>query len=297
MVIIGHKNQREFLKKSLDNSKISHAYLFSGLDAIGKKEIALEFAELVNKQKKDSPDIMLIKPELSIGISQIEDMQKRLFLKPFSAPYKIAIIDDAEKMTTHAQNRLLKTLEEPRGQTIIILISSKPETLLETIISRVQSLKFYPFSKAEMKNFLKEKVSDSELEKLIFISEGRPGRAVDFLKDSEKMSDLWKMFNDIENILESDIAYRFKYINDFLNKDNSEEFLNIFLKYFRLVLLSKVSGVEMGNKFKNNFSTQKIQEIIKLGEKMNYLFIKTNINKKLALETLFLNLPNALTNN
>jgi len=297
MVIIGHKNQRDFLKKSLNNSRISHAYLFSGLDALGKKEIALEFAQLINKQKKDSPDIIIIKPELSIGISQIEDMQKRLFLKPFSAPYKIAIIDEAEKMTTHAQNCLLKTLEEPRGQTIIILISSRPETLLETIISRVQSLKFYPLSKKEMKDFLKEKAPNTELEKLIFISEGRPGRAISFLKDSQKMSDLWKMFNNIESIIESDIGFRFKYINDFLNKENSEEFLNIFLKYFRLVLLSKTSGMEIDDKFKNNFSIQKIQEIIKLGERINFLIIKTNINRKLALETLFLNLPNALTNN
>ena len=297
MVIVGHKNQREFLKKSLNNSKISHAYLFSGLDALGKKEIALEFAQLINKQKKDTPDIIMVKPELSIGISQIEGMQKKLSLKPFSAPYKIAIIDDAEKMTTPAQNRLLKTLEEPIGQTIIILISSKPEILLETIISRVQSLKFYPLSKKEMRDFLKGKVSVSELEKLIFISEGKPGRALNLLQNSEKMSQLWKMFNDIKNIIESDIASRFKYINDFLDKDNSKEFVDIFLRYFRLILLSKVSGRAIGDKFKNNFSIKKIQEIIKLSEELNYLLIKTNINKKLALETLLLNLPDPLINN
>jgi len=97
--------------------------------------------------------------------------------------------------------------------------------------------------------------------------------------------------------MKSDIASRFKYVNDFLGKENSEEFLNIFLKYFRLVLLSKVSGINMGSKFKNDFSISKIQEIIRLGERMNYLFIKTNVNKKLGLETLFLNLPNTLINN
>jgi len=150
------------------------------------KAVYNSFTQLINKQKKDSPDIIIVEPELSIGILQIENMQKRLSLKPFSAPYKIAIINDADKMTVHAQNRLLKTLEEPKGQTIIILISSKPETLLETIISRVQPLKFYALSKREMRNFLKEKVSISELEKLIFISEGKPGKAISLLKDSEK---------------------------------------------------------------------------------------------------------------
>jgi DNA polymerase-3 subunit delta' len=296
MAIVGHKNQREFLKKSFNNSKMSHAYLFSGLDAIGKKEIALEFAQLINKQKKDSPDIIIVEPELSIKILQIENMQKRLSLKPFSAPYKIAIINDADKMTVHAQNRLLKTLEEPKGQTIIILISSKPETLLETIISRVQSLKFYALSKQEMRNFLKEKVSISELEKLIFISEGKPGKAISLIKDSKKMDESWKMFNDIKNIIKSDIASRFKYINDFLNKDNYKEFLDIFLRYFRLTLLAKISEVEIGDKFKNNFSIKNIQEIIKLSERVNYLFIRTNVSEKLALETLLLSLPKTLNN-
>jgi len=104
------------------------------------------------------------------------------------------------------------------------------------------------------------------------------------------MNELWKMFNDIKDIIESDIASRFKYINDFLNKDNYKEFLDIFLRYFRLTLLAKISEVEIGDKFKNNFSIKNIQEIIKLSERINYLLIKTNVSKKLALETFIIKL-------
>ena len=305
MTIVGHKIQREFLKKSFENSRVSHAYLFSGVDGLGKKTVALEFVKLINDQKEDlsknHPDLIMVEPQPSIQISQIRDMQKALSLKPFSAPYKIAIIDEAEKMTAQAQNCLLKTLEEPRGQAILFLISSNPEMLLETVRSRVQSLEFYPLSLEEMKDFLKSKTSLSNLEKLVFISEGRPGKAIDFLENPEKLGTWWQMFEDIQKLVDSSISSRFKYLNDFFQEDNSKEFLNIFLRYFRLVLLSKCSALprissqkaskfKISSNFNKTYSLLKIRDIIKLGEKIRFLIFNTNINRKLALETLFLNI-------
>lgn len=293
MTIVGHKIQREFLKKSFESSRISHAYLFSGVDGLGKKTVALEFVELINGQKKDllksQPDLIMVEPQPSIKIFQIGEMRKALSLRPFSAPFKTVIIDEAEKMTDEAQNCLLKTLEEPKGQAVLFLISSNPEILFETVRSRTQSLKFYPLSSGEMRDFLKPKISSSDiLERLIFISEGRPGKAIDFLRNPQKLKVWWQMFEDIQNLVDSDISSRFKYLNDFfLQEDNSKEFLNIFLRYFRLVLLSKL-GIR--NEFKKHYSLQKIKEIIKLGEKIKFLISRTNINQKLALETLFLNI-------
>ena len=176
-MLVGHKIQREFLKKSFEISRVSHAYLFSGVDGLGKKAVALEFIRMINNQGKDlpksQPDLIVIEPQQgAIQISQIREMQKALSLRPFSAPFKAAIIDEAEKMTAQAQNCLLKTLEEPKGQAVLILISSKPEMLLETVRSRTQSLKFYPVSSEEMRAFLESKISSPGLEKLIFVSEG-----------------------------------------------------------------------------------------------------------------------------
>jgi len=290
-MIVGHKIQREFLKKSFESSRISHAYLFSGVDGLGKKTVALEFVRMINGQKKDlaksQPDLIMVEPQPSIKISQIGEMRKALSLRPFSAPFKTVIIDEAEKMTDEAQNCLLKTLEEPKGQAVLFLISSNPEILFETVRSRTQSLKFYPLSSGEMRDFLKPKISSSDLEKLIFISEGRPGKAIDFLRNPQKLKVWWQIFEDIQNLVDSNISSRFKYLNDFFQEDNSKEFLNIFLRYFRLVLLSKLGMI---NNFNTSYSLQKIKEIIELGEKMKFLISRTNINQKLALETLFLNI-------
>ena len=304
-MIVGHKIQREFLKKSFENSRVSHAYLFSGVDGLGKKTVALEFVKLINDQKKDlsknHPDLIMVEPQPSIQISQIRDMQKALSLRPFSAPFKVAIIDEAEKMTAQAQNCLLKTLEEPKGQAILFLISSSPEMLFETVRSRVQSLEFYPLASAEMRDFLKSKTSLLNLEKLVFISEGRPGKAIDFLKNPEKLEVWWQMFEDVQKLVDSNISSRFKYLNDFFQENNSKEFLDIFLRYLRLVLLSKcsvlprispqkVSKFKISDGFNKSYSLQRIKDIIKLGEKIRFLISQTNINRKLALETLFLNI-------
>jgi DNA polymerase-3 subunit delta' len=307
-MIVGHKIQREFLKKSFESSRISHAYLFSGVDGLGKKTVALEFVRMINGQKKDllksQPDLIMVEPQPSIQISQIREMRKALILRPFSAPFKTVIIDEAEKMTDEAQNCILKTLEEPKGQAVLFLISSSPERLFETVRSRTQCLKFYPLSSGEMRDFLKPKIPSSDiLERLIFISEGRPGKAIDFLRNPQKLKVWWQMFEDIQNLVDSDISFRFKYLNDFFQEDNSKEFLNIFLRYFRLVLLSKLGVL---NGFKKSYSRavvkgeeesllsspslQKIKEIIELGEKIKFLISRTNINQKLALETLFLNI-------
>ncbi len=290
MAIIGHKIQREFLKKSFENSRISHAYLFSGVDGLGKKTVALEFVKMINNQEKDlpkfQPDLIMVEPQPSIQISQIREMQKALSLRPFSASFKTAIIDEAEKMTAQAQNCLLKTLEEPKGQAVLFLISSNPEMLFETVRSRTQSLKFYPLALGEMRDFLKSKISSPDLERLIFISEGRPGKAINFLRNPQKLKVWWQMFEDVQNLVDSDISSRFKYLNDFFQENNSKEFLDIFLRYFRLVLLSKLGTL---CEFKKPYSLQRIKDIIELGEKIKFLISRTNVNRKLALETLFLN--------
>jgi len=122
-MIVGHKIQREFLKKSFESSRISHAYLFSGVDGLGKKTVALEFVRMINGQKKDlaksQPDLIMVEPQPSIKISQIGEMRKALSLRPFSAPFKTVIIDEAEKMTDEAQNCLLKTLGTQRTSSFI----------------------------------------------------------------------------------------------------------------------------------------------------------------------------------
>ncbi len=117
--------------------KIAHAYLFVGHNLKNK---ALKFAEKIQDNKLD---LHVMNFEESIKIEQIRELQRQLSLKPYSGKYKIAVIPEAHLMTVQAQNALLKTLEEPLGQAILILTSLSEYLLLPTIVSRCQIKRFY----------------------------------------------------------------------------------------------------------------------------------------------------------
>lgn len=142
--ISGHERQLEFLKNALQKDKLAHAYTFAGPSSVGKKTIALQLAQslLEARENRFHPDLLEISGEEGIKIEQIRDLIYKLALKPYQAKYKVAIIDNAEQMNEEAANALLKSLEEPKPYTIIILITSNPGRLPKTIISRTQKINF-----------------------------------------------------------------------------------------------------------------------------------------------------------
>lgn len=143
--IAGHKKQIEFLENALKRGKLSHAYVFAGPTGVGKKAIARKIAhELLGSQADFIPDLLEIDGHEGIKIEQIRELIYKLSLKPYSAKYKVAIIDSVEQMTIEAANALLKNLEEPKPDTIIILITSNAERLPKTILSRCQKINFGP---------------------------------------------------------------------------------------------------------------------------------------------------------
>lgn len=113
---------------------LSHAYIFEGKKDGIKAAFAEEFAKAITSFHED---ITVIKAEgLSIKDRDVESIQARLSMKPMSGDRNVAVINDADTMTVRAQNRLLKTLEEPPGESVIILLSENVENLLPTILSR-----------------------------------------------------------------------------------------------------------------------------------------------------------------
>jgi DNA polymerase III gamma/tau subunit len=170
----------DFFKKAIETKKLAHGYLFWGSDSEGAKETALWLAEYL---ETGSFDILYIVPDegkKEISIDQIRKARRHLSLSPYNGLYKFAIIDKAETMNSDAANALLKTLEEPKKDTVLILITSKPDLLPKTIISRLEEIRFKPVS----------------LEKI----------AKDFLLDKEKryidilQKPLNEIFKDIEEI-------------------------------------------------------------------------------------------------
>lgn len=140
----------DLLKKAKRDQRLAHAYLITGSRHIGIETVAEELASIVLDtgllHLKEHPDFHVIEPESKsrkILTEQIRNLEEALHLKPQKSDYKVAIIHDADRMMTAAANAFLKTLEEPPDKTLLLLVSSLPEVLLETIRSRCIVLPLY----------------------------------------------------------------------------------------------------------------------------------------------------------
>jgi len=299
VVIIGHQKQLNYLKRMAESGKIPHALLFSGEAQLGKKTIALEFISwLFGGNPLLHPDFILIEPqEKQIQIGQIRDLAFRLSLKPIKAPLKATIIDESHSMTPEAQNCFLKTLEEPKGNTLLILITQLPHFLLPTIVSRCQSIKFYPVKNDEIERYLKnqEGLSDREveenefssspfavareIEEILKISQGRPGRAVELASSKEKFEFYKKRMKELANLFNSNLSSRFQYAKEISTKENLQEILEIWLNYFRNIFIKNCSTT----------SLEHLENILQQIQRTIYLISTTNVNPRLALEILMMN--------
>jgi len=248
--MINHQKQWEFLKKSAELGRLPHALLFYGQKGLGKKALAIEFSKFLVKEI-GPPDFNLIEPEgKEIQIKQIRSLMQGFSFKPYLADFKIAVINKAHLMTQESQNCFLKFLEEPTDKTYLILITEYPAMLLPTIISRVQKLRFFP-----AKNF---KIED----------------------DKDLISNLIK-------ISESDLASRFQYAKN-ISLENLKETLDTWLRYFRKIFINRLTGQKTEDF--NQYSLFKLKDIIRQIQSTNYLISTTNLNHRLALEILLIEL-------
>ena len=191
------------LRRALKRDKFHHAYLFSGLDGIGKKKTALEMAKALNcrqpgpegscdsceaclKIEKDChPDLVHLKPEgTQIKIDQIRELEEQLAYPPFGGRSRLILLDKASDLNVWAANAFLKTLEEPPSGNIFVLLVNDPGELLPTLVSRCLPLNFSPLSPALIcRKLIADKGADSgQAQVLSRISGGSLGRAFDFLE-------------------------------------------------------------------------------------------------------------------
>lgn len=316
-MIVGHKKQWDFLNRKRGLEQLSHAYLFVGPEEIGKRSFAKEFIKEINckescaKNKKkvqcqsckmveqdNNPDTLIVsqKDNSEIQIAQIRAVQHFLSLKPYYGDFKGVVIDNADRMNQEAQSCFLKTLEEPKGNTILILVSSRPEMLMSTILSRCQVVKFLPVSQLEIENYLMENNPTGKNAKdLAIISEGRIGRAIKLSLDGEKIEEERQLLEDILKVCDQDLALKFKYAKD-LPEGKLNDILVGLKRYLRYVLLSRLGLEEfiakdyvarVVGKFMS-MPISRIKEIIRLIEKIDFQLATTNVNAKLSLEILLL---------
>jgi DNA polymerase-3 subunit delta' len=255
----GHDKNRESLRRLLADDSAAGSYLFSGMPSIGKFKTALWFAQLVNCSGFDAPcgicvscrkidkgfhpDVKVItklEDKTVITIDQVrEQVVAEANFKPMEGRYKVFIIDDAHLLNDQAQNSLLKVMEEPGGKIIIILVTSRPSDLLDTIRSRCKSVRFYPLSNQDMEKVLYEipGIDEEKLGLLASISAGSPGKAIRQAQDEV----FWKMrkdlFSTLEKLPDGNLGQILKYSESInisrSDVDKLESFFEIILSWFR----------------------------------------------------------------
>lgn len=202
--IIGHDLQLSYLGKALEQGNVAHAYIFAGPKGVGKMAIAERLAgallEILGSIHGSTPTALRAHPDFyhierpveeteggrkrDISINVIRELAHRMSL---TAVYgtKVAIIEEADAMTTEAQNALLKTLEEPSGHAVIILVTDDIENILPTIRSRSVPLAFARVRTEALELELQKRGTSPEMAHEIGLrSLGRPGVALR-LTDSE----------------------------------------------------------------------------------------------------------------
>lgn len=299
-MIIGNEKKVDILRQIIKSNNIPHAMIFSGPEMIGKKKIAIEFIKNIFceelcgecyfcKSIEYNPDINIISPvDGNIEIEEIRKAKERLSLKPYYNKIKALIIDDSHLMKSDAQNAFLKMLEEPKGDTLIIFITPFREMLLKTIRSRAQEIKFSLVSNEEIEKYLISLGASSKKAKEIsLISSGQIGKAINFFEDKSKMDFFNKSIEDIIFLSRSSISQRFQYAEK-LKDDKIKiiEILDIWERFLRREILLKVFNY----KSSVNYSLKKTKELIDELEKIKYIIESSNVNKRMAFESLLIKL-------
>lgn len=262
--VVGHEEEKNILKESFLKKSVSHAYLFSGTEGIGKKLLAREFAKVLLGTNNletciDFKFIEKLEDKKDIIVEQIrEKLVNDVYISPATSEYKVYIINDAHLMNISCQNALLKTLEEPPEYTVIILITHLPQTLLSTVLSRVNKITFKNLSNSDLDyitNNLKGRILDKDKRDY---AAGSAKVALELIEDTDnnKYIKLDKFYNLYKN---KDILEMTKLLDDISFKDD-EVFNYLEYLYLKGNDYNKISLIENAR--------------IRMGENANELILK-----------------------
>ncbi len=261
--VIGHEEIKNHLQSSIQMGKISHAYIFAGEDGIGKNFVADIFAATIQCEAKkenpcgickschqaasgNQPDIKRVTHEKSgIGVDDIRlQINADIGVKPYASPYKIYIVDEAEKMTEQAQNALLKTIEEPPEYAVIILLTNNVNAFLPTILSRCVILNFKSVEVKEIESYLmnQAKIPDYQAKISAAFACGNLGKALKYASSESFMQLKSDIIHLMKNMKETDITVIVDAVKYFAeNKSQINDCLDLMMLWYRDVLMFKAT--------------------------------------------------------
>lgn len=325
--VYGHDWAVDHLRKSLMNDRARHAYLFTGVSNIGKSTLAHAFARAVNCTHADEaarpcgecrscflvgrgshPDIIYPPDDpksstsSTLKIDAVRDVTGKLFLKPFEARYRVAIIEDFERAQPRTQDALLKTLEEPASTAMLLLTARSTDGILSTITSRCQVMNLRPLSTDALRRILetRDDVAPPEADLLARVSGGRIGWALSALQ-GQSIEQREAALTLLEDALRVGRVGRFDLAKD-LGKDKAAllQLLELWTTYWRdLVILTQGATLPLCNIDREptlhdlaaHLRPEQALTALRATRKTINDVSRTNVNVRLALEVMFLDYP------
>lgn len=322
--IIGHQWAVDLLKAHVIKGDVRHAYLLTGPQGVGRRTLALRMAQVLNCaaplspgeaclecnpctriEHMQYPDVEVITAEREGGIikvDQVRELQHRLSLAPYESNYRIAILQRFEEANESAANALLKTLEEPASQVVLMLTSESVERLLATISSRCEVIRLRPVPLEVIKGSLQTRlgVSEDRADLLAHLSGGRPGYAIRLHEDPEQLENRKKWLDEHYELLSSGRLTRFAYAYAISNsKENIRDFLNILLSLWRDVLhraagaktplLNPDRAIEI-DRLASSLGLETARRVVAEIERTIGL-LERNVNSRLVAEVLLMDFP------
>jgi DNA polymerase-3 subunit delta' len=317
--VVGHEWAVELLEHSRANGRVAHAYLLIGLPQIGKTTLALNFAQALHCLGEDKPcgqcrsclkiahgnhpDVRVIEAvNGTIKIDQIRSMQREVALSPHEGRWKVYIIRQMERATIEAANCLLKTLEEPPDQVILMLTASDIDQLLPTIISRCQVLNLRPPSALLVQKVLEGRwgVDPERARLLARLSGGRLGWAVRASEDEAILRKRERRLDEMMELMGQGRVERLRYAQQLSRSpDGLREVLDLWLIWWRdLLLIKGSSSTEITNIDREvtmrsqalGYSLTQVWDFIEALRTAVWQ-LEHNANIRLTLEVLMLSLP------
>jgi DNA polymerase-3 subunit delta' len=326
--LLGHEWAINILRQHVAHDRLRHAYLITGPQGVGRRTLALRLAQAVNCpqpsapgdpcltcrtctqiERMQHPDLSVVQAEQvggTLKVDQVRELQHSLALAPYEARHRVALLLRFEEANANAANALLKTLEEPPGQTILILTASDSESLLPTILSRCEPLRLRPLPLEQVAQGLQERwqVDAAQAQLLAHLSGGRPGYALSLHQQPERLEQRLAWLEALYEILPATRAQRFALVEELTkNKDQPKEkmrqMLMAWLPIWRDVLLVSAGSSALLLNPDQESRVRAIADAVELKKAQDVILhieatldrFDKNVNTRLAAEVLMLDLP------
>ncbi len=326
--ILGHEWAVDLLAEHVSKGRVRHAYLFTGPQGVGRRTLALGLAQALNCPQPVKPgqpclqcstckrirlmahpDLSIIQAETvggTLKVEQIRELQRSLALAPYEAAYRVALLLRFEEAHPSAANALLKTLEEPNPQVVLILTAASAEDLLPTISSRCEVLRLRPLPIPQVLQGLqaRKEAPQKDVELIAHLSDGRPGYAFQLQSQAEMLDLRNTWLEDLGRLLGANRVERFAYAQA-MTRDRERDFvrnvLQVWLSFWRDVLIRAggaslpIANVDCTEKIESLASTLSLETAQQVVSRLQRTLelIDRNINTRLAVEVLLLDLPRA----